>query len=786
MRRSIIFHFNARKMCIPTLVFLLFSGSVFGESKIAKWYSESAKAIAPVSVELFEPVIAQAAKGAGIQVNELQINQNQFSAFLVNKPAVVTLEIPNGQETVQMNLARVNITAADFTLNSENGPINYEQGVYYRGIVNNDPSTIASFAVFGDEVMGSFSGNSGNYTIGKLGDGSGNYAIYNSGQLPTLSSWGCQDLVATAANQQPTVQYKTTGVGCKTVSVYFECDYQMYVDKGYNASNVANYVLGLFNQVSALYANENVAIQISQITVWTSPDPYMSFTNASDVLYSFRATKMLNYVGDIAHFLSTRSLGGGVAYVGTLCNKAYSYGVSQIYNYYSTVPSYSWSVEVITHEIGHNLGSPHTQSCSWPGGAIDNCYTPEGGCAYGPAPVNGGTIMSYCHITSVGINFANGFGPLPGDKIRSSVLNATCLASSGTSPAGLTTSNITTSSADESWVPVAGATQYHVEYKLSSSTTWTSAGTTSNPNITVTNLTPGTVYQWHVSSDCSAFSSPASFTTLSTTTSACPSPSVLNESNITTNGGSLSWDAIPAATSYTVEYQESNATSWTTMPAVTTNSLNVSGLNSGTIYNWHVKADCSVFSAASSFTTTVIPTGCTAPGNNATTNLTKNSATLTWSGVTGAQSYTIKFHKVGQNNWSNYNNIVGTSKNITGLAASTAYEWKISSKCNGSSSAYSAVNSFNTPASFVMNSDEVKVYPNPAKDIVSIDLYDWAANAEGTAEVSNIQGQLIKTYQVKAGHNQLNIEELPEGILFINLKQQGKETISLKLLRSNL
>ena len=85
----------------------------------------------------------------------------------------------------------------------------------------------------------------------------------------------------------------------------------------------------------------------------------------------------------------------------------------------SNLPTYSWNVEVITHELGHNFGSPHTQSCSWPGGALDNCYATEEGCPPGPAPTNGGTIMSYCHLTLTGINFANGFGIYPGNLIRS-------------------------------------------------------------------------------------------------------------------------------------------------------------------------------------------------------------------------------------------------------------------------------------------------------------------------------------------------------------------------------
>ncbi len=81
----------------------------------------------------------------------------------------------------------------------------------------------------------------------------------------------------------------------------------------------------------------------------------------------------------------------------------------------------------MTHEIGHNIGSPHTQSCSWQGGALDNCYPVEGSCNPGPPPTNGGTIMSYCHLASYGINFNNRFGTQPGKLIRSKVLGAACL-----------------------------------------------------------------------------------------------------------------------------------------------------------------------------------------------------------------------------------------------------------------------------------------------------------------------------------------------------------------------
>jgi hypothetical protein len=73
--------------------------------------------------------------------------------------------------------------------------------------------------------------------------------------------------------------------------------------------------------------------------------------------------------------------------------------------------------DFVAHEMGHSFGSRHTHACVWNGNntAIDGCgpaagYGYEGSCSGAPIPSIGGTIMSYCHLTSTGINFNNGFG----------------------------------------------------------------------------------------------------------------------------------------------------------------------------------------------------------------------------------------------------------------------------------------------------------------------------------------------------------------------------------------
>ncbi|MEP7322321.1 MAG: CARDB domain-containing protein, partial [Saprospiraceae bacterium] len=191
----------------------------------------------------------------------------------------------------------------------------------------------------------------------------------------------------------------------------------------------------IFNATSTLYSVESISTSISEIKVWTTLEPYSS--NPSTALTDLGNALNKNFNGDIAHFVRLNSGSfSGIAWVGALCS-AVPYAYSEIASSYSSYPAYSWNVNVITHEMGHNLGSPHTQSCTWPGGPIDNCVAQEGSCSPGPTPVvGGGTIMSYCHLTSIGIKFSNGFGPLPGNKIRESVGNASCLGTCGSSGGG--------------------------------------------------------------------------------------------------------------------------------------------------------------------------------------------------------------------------------------------------------------------------------------------------------------------------------------------------------------
>ncbi|MCY7292919.1 MAG: M12 family metallo-peptidase [Ferruginibacter sp.] len=309
--------------------------------------------------------------------------------------------------------------------------------LHYKGFIKGKPHSFAAVSILNDKLIAVIADEKGNINIGAINNASAQqtneHIIYRETDLLIKNEFECgtENLLSNSNNIIPSyTQQATTAatINVEPIDIYFEADYRTYLNNGSNVTNTLNYVTALFNVVKTMYQNDSINVQISAIKIWNTIDPYNSIATSSNVLTAFSSNMAIGFPGDLAHLLSQRSIGGGVAYLNSICNNNnLKTAVSgNLTNSFNALPVYSWPVMVITHELGHNLGSPHTQSCSWPGGAIDNCYATEGGCPQGPSPTNGGTVMSYCHL-NIGINLANGFGPLPGQKIRNIIRNNTCL-----------------------------------------------------------------------------------------------------------------------------------------------------------------------------------------------------------------------------------------------------------------------------------------------------------------------------------------------------------------------
>ena len=390
----------------------------------------------------------------------LLLNAAALNNMVQQKNEGVRLHLPDGKGTFyEIDLVQFNILANGFRVNaiSNMGSVNtnYKPGIYYRGIVNGVHGSMAGFSFFDNEMYGVFSmPGVGNFTIlpnTMVAARGENYILYNDADLKIIRNTPeCQSDKMVVPGNEPAgnTAARNTYSNCKDVEVMLLADYATYVSKGNSTVSVANYLTSIYNVISAIYRNEGIYTSIKALNVNTSTDDYQSLAQGSSNFLSKFGELTQNNLGgaDLAHLVSTRFNGsmGGIAWVNVLCGSynsvSYSgpYAFSNIYTNETagSFPTYSWNVECMTHEMGHNLGSRHTHNCSaWTGGPIDGCgptansaYT-EGACATGPIPsgTTKGTIMSYCHLVSgVGIAFANGFGLQPGNLIRSRVNTGAC------------------------------------------------------------------------------------------------------------------------------------------------------------------------------------------------------------------------------------------------------------------------------------------------------------------------------------------------------------------------
>lgn len=262
-------------------------------------------------------------------------------------------------------------------------------------------------------------------------------------------------------------------------------------------------------------------------------------------------------------------------------------------------------------------------------------------------------------------------------------------------PGDLSTTNITSNSATCNWSAIAAAASYRVNWRVVGNPNWqTTLVIAPTTSYTITNLTPGTNYEWEVRTLCigggeSPFSSIETFTTLGSAP-ACTAPTGLTTTNITANSAKFSWTAVSGALNYRVSWHVvGNPVFQTALVAAPTTMFTATGLTPNTNYEWKVKTLCdgggeSNFSDLKPFTTLAGGAPCTAPTGLFTSDITAHTAIFHWTAVPGAVNYRVNWHIVGSSVWQTA--LVpapATSFTATGLQANTSYEWKVKTLCDG-------------------------------------------------------------------------------------------------------
>lgn len=382
---------------------------------------------------------------------QLLLERSVFTNLYNTEPEEFSFDLPrpNGK-TKSFTLKKYDVVTPTFKVTTSDGRTfkgKEYTGVSYKVYDNSGKRIFGGLTISDDDIGGILPENDNdNINLGKLKKAKDTYVALLESEMTDKPSFDCttpdpplnmsedewlkqyQPSTGNTPQNTPEVGEAIGGSGCKSIGIYVECDFNMYQQNGSSVANTTAKVTSLFNLVKQIYENEGISIFVDQIFIWTTPDPYASITPISSlsILNNF-TTRRQNITQKLGHLICTNfGFLGGIAWIDVVCNPffyANRFGYSNIFNTFnSDINTYSWSVYCISHELGHNFGSKHTHWCGWPkagGGTsrIDSCYAGEGACGTVVKPTKG-TIMSYCHVTNSGVDLVKGFGPLPGDRIR--------------------------------------------------------------------------------------------------------------------------------------------------------------------------------------------------------------------------------------------------------------------------------------------------------------------------------------------------------------------------------
>ena len=465
------------------------------------------------------------------------------------------------------------------------------------------------------------------------------------------------------------------------------------------------------------------------------------------------------------------NIGGGIlGYAQFPGGSASTDGVVLGYQYTGTIGTATAPFHLgrtATHEVGHWLNLRHIwgdANCGNDQVADTPIHTnSNGGCpAYPTNSTCGGTshammTMNYMDYTNDACMYMFSTGQknrmqavLAAGGARSSLttsLGCTPPSTGGScgTVTGLSAGSITTTSASLSWGSVSGATNYNLQWKLGSSSTWTTVSGITATSYALSGLSAGTAYNFQVQANCGGttgtYSAAATFTT---TTSGGGGCSETNEPNNTRNTAT----AITVGTAKTS--QISTASDKDYWKFGNTSAQRNIKVNLSTL---PADYDLKVYRSS------------TLIGTSQNTGTTDEQ--LIFNNATVSSNYTAYIY--------GYNGAFSNTQCYTLLVQISSTAWRNDGSTNG--------NVDEILVEIPVEGAQFGLFPNPAADQVTIEL---PTEKDGTASVSilDITGKSVASQarSIEKGDNQFTFQlgEMVDGLYFVQVRQ-GELTSTRKL-----
>lgn len=185
-----------------------------------------------------------------------------------------------------------------------------------------------------------------------------------------------------------------------------------------------------------------------------------------------------------------------------------------------------------------------------------------------------------------------------------------------------------------------------------------------------------------------------------TTTCTAPTLAQLTASGITTSAARLNC-SVSGVNAYDWRYRPVGTTTWTELASASANFADVSGLIAATNYEFQAMVQCgttwSAWSPSQTFSTLSVT--CTAPAStDLSASLVTYQSARIHCALTGVSGYDWRYRVLGSATWTDIAATATAFADISGLSASTQYEFQASVQCGTTWSAWSPTFRFITAA----------------------------------------------------------------------------------------
>jgi hypothetical protein len=356
-------------------------------------------------------------------------------------------------------------------------------------------------------------------------------------------------------------------------------------------------------------------------------------------------------------------------------------------------------------------------------------------------------------------------------------------------PASLTAGTITSSSATLSWSAVSGASNYTVQVKPSTSTTWTTLTATTN-SLNVTGLTASTTYNWQVRTNCSSSSSAyvagSNFITTASTSTTTSKIVTVGTGTTTSSVTPYSTNYMDERSQFIVTRSELVAAGWTSAnPIIRSLAFFVTTANNQVMNNFTVRV---AHTSSSSYGTSSFLTG------TFTTVFTGNVSTLANSWNT--YNFTTPFTYNGTSNllveicWNNSTYTSNSTVRHTATSAFRAIYNRADLASSGVCSTTNGTRTYNRPNmqftfknsttgkynfenEEIVNPASMVIYPNPNDGKEVNILVEGAQTGELVIRIIDQTGRLVQEQTVMKNENTffttLELSSFGEGMYYIQV-----------------